>query len=330
MEKEIKTKFSTLFIDPVAMRRIKYYAEAATGEVSGLGVIRIDDKGRHIVSDVHLLEQESSGADTELKPEAISILMTDMMKKNEDPGMLKFWWHSHANMGVFWSSTDDACAETLSHEYAFSLVVNKAGEKKCRLDLYHPIRITIDGIKIEELKSEDAELKEACEKEVKEKVRSPGYRYAGKAWNDDEYGGYGSEWEYGRGYFHGYKGKGFSNKSRVTIDKDTIECIKLLLDQVSFNNNSEGILDPDTWKEFFHEQLKVMVEERLTKKASCHAPLTFSETFEECTGKCKVKKDCAYWTKYFEESEEDAKNLIDDSEVIESKDGADATIQIGE
>ena len=191
-DKEIRTKFTTLYIDPLVMKRIKYYAQAATGEVSGLGTVVKDENGRHIVNNVFLLEQESSAADTELSPEAISKLMTDMIKNNQNPAELKFWWHSHADMGVFWSGTDDACAESLSKEFAFSLVVNKSGDTKCRLDLYAPFRITFDGVKVTELPQEDKNLKEACEKEVKEKVKSPYYQYKGNngnAWDRDyEYG----------------------------------------------------------------------------------------------------------------------------------------------
>lgn len=177
IEKSVTSRFTTLYVDPTVMKRIGYYTQAADGEVSGLGTLKKDEKGRYIVDEVYLLEQESSAADTEIKPESISKLMVDMMKDNKDPGALKFWWHSHASMGVFWSGTDDTCAETLSKEFAFSLVVNKAGDKKCRLDLYDPFRITFDGVRIEELTQDDMQLKEACEKEVKEKVKSPSERW---------------------------------------------------------------------------------------------------------------------------------------------------------
>jgi hypothetical protein len=184
-EKSVTTKFTTLFIDPIVMKRLMYYTQAATGEVSGLGTIIKDEKNRHVVNNIYLLEQEASASDTELKPEAISKLMTDMMKANQDPGALKFWWHSHAAMGVFWSGTDDICAETLSKEFAFSLVVNKAGERRCRLDLYSPFRITFDGVKVEELLQEDVDLKRECEKEVAEKVKTGYERY--NNWHDRDW-----------------------------------------------------------------------------------------------------------------------------------------------
>src|SRR5665213_1998913 len=136
---EIKKKFDALYIDPLAMKKVMYYAQAADGEVSGLGIIEKDAEGKYVVTEVFLLDQECTGADTEINPEAISSLMITLMQANKDPGKLKFWWHSHVNMAVFWSGTDDTACETLSREFAFSLVVNKSREMKCRLDIYNPM-----------------------------------------------------------------------------------------------------------------------------------------------------------------------------------------------
>jgi hypothetical protein len=315
-EKEVRTKFTTLYIDPTVMKRIMYYTQAADGEVSGLGTLIKDDKGRYVVNKVFLLEQESSGADTELNSESISKLMTDMINKNEDPSTLKFWWHSHANMGVFWSGQDDSCAETLSHEFAFSLVVNKAREMRCRLDLYNPFRITFDGVKVTELVQEDVNLKEECEKEVKEKVKSPGGYW--KNWherdhfypgNDDGYSVYddynGYKKHYRRG-FNEFPPKLGYQKSKVKLEESVVNDIEMLIDQAERHNSEGGIFCWSTWNEFILEVLRKVVEERLEKKAACTSTLTYSESWEDCRGKCKVKDKCMFWSKFFDETEEDA------------------------
>ncbi len=52
-------------------------------------------------------------------------------------GRLKGWWHSHANAGVFWSPTDVSNIERLEPDgYLISIVTNKKGDKKCRVDLF--------------------------------------------------------------------------------------------------------------------------------------------------------------------------------------------------
>ena len=327
--KETRTKFTTLFIDPVAIKKIHYYAQAADGEVSGLGTLIKDSEGRYVVNKVFLLDQESSGADTELNPEAISKLMVDMIGKNEDPAQLKFWWHSHANMGVFWSGTDDACAETLSHEFAFSLVVNKSREMKCRLDLYNPFRITFDGIKVTELFPEDSSLKKECEKEVKEKVKAPGWKWKDRfdqgndyhypGYDDGYYGSeYGSHVKQGAHHWPIVPGKNFSlfkDKKRIKLPEIVVEDIEHLVDIADKFQTSGGIFIKDTWDEYIIETMKTVVEKRLEKKAACTAPLTFDKETTICTdGKCKVQKACAYWTKVFLETEEDAQKELTEME----------------
>ena len=308
--KEVRSKFTTLFIDPVVMKRIMYYAQAADGEVSGLGTVVKDDKGRMVVNQVYLLEQESSGADTELNSEAISKLMTDMIGKNEDPGQLKFWWHSHASMGVFWSGTDDTCAETLSREFAFSLVVNKAGEKRCRLDLYNPFRVTFDGVKVEEISQEDNDLKKECELEVKLKVKTPYERY--NNWKDDDYYGGG----YAGGGFYGRRHMAVSEvkeDKKIDLPDHMVEDIERIIDIASNNAREGGVLCLETWNEYVAQTLKAVAEKRFEKKAGCNSFGTFSDSFGSCMDKsCKVAKACAYWTKVFEETEADAAKQLED------------------
>lgn len=298
VEKSVTTKFTTLYIDPVVMKRINYYTQAASGEVSGLGIITIDEKGRHIVSKVYLLEQESTAGDTELKPEAISKLMVDMMKDNEDPGKLKFWWHSHANMGVFWSGTDDTCAETLSKEFAFSLVVNKAGDKRCRLDLYKPFRITFDGVKTEVLAPEDTALKEECEKEVKEKVKAPYERYTN--WKDRD------NYEYGyNGYGQPYKYPGYNSAlTKIKLPESIVKDIQSLTDMITRYEEDGGSRNPNTWADYIFDILKDTVERRLEKKAGCRSILTYDKEYSACIKGCRVSAFCKKWTEYFDKNTE--------------------------
>ena len=202
-----KTKFQALYIDPECRKKIQYWADAADGEVSGLGLVENED-GKMVVRDVYILEQECSGSDTEIDPEAIAKLMTELLQNGKDPGKLKFWWHSHVNMGCFWSGTDDECAETLSSEFAFSTVVNKKGESKTRLDLYNPFRITVDNIRLLEIVPEDENLKKQCEQDVKDKVKTKWQRWnRGNSGYYDKKSKHGRDWRWPGGYGgHGWDG----------------------------------------------------------------------------------------------------------------------------
>jgi hypothetical protein len=161
-----------VYITPEAKQKLDLYVEAVSGEISGLGRCTTH-KGTIYIEDVYLLKQESGHSDTELDPEAVAELMVAVVNAKEDPAELKLWWHSHGSMGVFWSGTDEATAGKFGNGWMLSLVVNKKGESKCRLDVYDPVHLVCESAELAvwyPLPSK--ELKAAIEAEVKEKVSS--------------------------------------------------------------------------------------------------------------------------------------------------------------
>jgi hypothetical protein len=83
---------------------------------------------------------------------------------------------SHGGMGAFWSGTDESTAGKFGNGWMVSLVVNRKGEYKCRLDVYEPVPLVVDNIELEIAYAPVArEVKEAIEAEVKEKVSSKSY-----------------------------------------------------------------------------------------------------------------------------------------------------------
>ena len=119
-------------------KKIKYYVKHAPGEVSGLGKIFKNDDGDIVVTDVCLFEQECSGSVTKIDDKSMDTFMREMVLKGESIKDWMLWWHSHADLGVFWSPTDDKTIEdhSESSNYLASLVVNKKGESKGRLDIF--------------------------------------------------------------------------------------------------------------------------------------------------------------------------------------------------
>jgi proteasome lid subunit RPN8/RPN11 len=133
------TEQSVVYIAPKVNSRIMEYAQAATGEISGFGCI---NPHTGIVDKLFpLMNQVCSGTETEINPDMI----TEFVKSGQS-SKANVWWHSHVNMGAFWSGTDDTCIETLGQTMTslLSIVVNKKREYKARFDLFRPIRVTID------------------------------------------------------------------------------------------------------------------------------------------------------------------------------------------
>ncbi len=116
-----------LHISPEVYQQVMYWVNKADFEVSGLGIVKIINN-LPVVTKAILLEQEGTGGDTELDPNAITKAEFEM--RNEE-GELRWWWHSHVNMGVFWSKTDqDTIKQLGQHGWFYHTVFNKKYEKK--------------------------------------------------------------------------------------------------------------------------------------------------------------------------------------------------------
>ncbi|HUV84235.1 MAG TPA: hypothetical protein VMV86_00915 [Methanosarcinales archaeon] len=313
-----KTKFQALYIDPECRKKLQYWADAATGEVSGLGLVENED-GKMVVREVFILEQECTGSETELDTEAIAKLMTELLQNDKDPSKLKFWWHSHVNMGVFWSGTDDECAETLSSEFAFSTVVNKKGESKTRLDLYEPFRITVDNIRLLEITAEDENLKKQCEQDVKDKVKEKTWR---RSWNNDKSGGYfdnkdkshgrREHWENWGGYHDPYSYGSSYSSEKIKLKEPVIEDIKTLADFV-FDHGFK----PIAIEAFKYDLIQQAIRNQYEDKAECKDGIGTYEESEKLCESCKIAKQCQLVAEKFEEFEyEDDYNFKGDEEAI--------------
>jgi len=174
-----------VYIMPRADAKIWHWVRMATGEVSGLGLVDVID-GQMVVSDVFLPKQECTSADTDLDQQAVAQLMMELDNEGVDLGKLRFWWHSHADMEVFWSGTDTGTMQELSggDTFLLSMVVNKKHDRKLRVDMFNPFNMILDNLGASVLDLSDEELKEECKKAFDENV-SEGYSgyYSGSTHN---------------------------------------------------------------------------------------------------------------------------------------------------
>ena len=150
-------------IDAEAMEAIRQWTHLARGEFSCLGVVTDD----LFIESVHLFEQSCTDASTELDPAALAKFLT----RCDQPEKVRGWFHSHASMKTFWSQTDNECIEALQNEsFLVSIVVNKAGDLRCRVDLYQPVRLTLDEVPVV-VRVRSAALAADCRREFQQKVR---------------------------------------------------------------------------------------------------------------------------------------------------------------
>jgi len=169
MKKQLDIKIQ---VDALAWTKFMTWVELAKGEVSAFGIVE-QRFNRLIVTDFVLLDQVCTSTETDIDPKALSQLMQDV----EDPSMLRCWAHSHADMKVFWSGTDEATIAGLSNdEWMLSLVVNKDHDAMMRLDVYHPAHIHVDDVVWELYYDVPVETKADWKKQFKDKVtETPDY-----------------------------------------------------------------------------------------------------------------------------------------------------------
>jgi hypothetical protein len=165
---------TVLRFTPETYARLRLYVELCPSEIGGLGEVHADGDG-FLVTELFLLQQSVSAAETELQPEAVLDFLGRCLAEGRDPALLRLWWHSHAEHEVEWSETDEATIEGFGADALISVVTNKAGDLVCRYDRRGPQRSTVDGIPVvrpdESLWSVRAEaLRGAVWREMVEKV----------------------------------------------------------------------------------------------------------------------------------------------------------------
>ena len=152
-------------------KKLRAYIDACPVEVGGLGTVELID-GDLVVTDVFLLEQEVDFARTDLDPEAVAGFVTAWIRQGRDHNLLRFWWHSHGDMGVGWSDTDHATIDRLAAgTYLVSYVGNRRGEALVRLSMRHPVNLAVDDYPLVVVPEIEDALRDEVRQEVARKVR---------------------------------------------------------------------------------------------------------------------------------------------------------------
>lgn len=166
-----------LIIPAEVEAKLHAYVRSVDTEIAGMGKAKVSDGGEIMLLDVAIYEQEVTGGTADLSSEALAKFQTELIRAGESPKDWVVWWHSHANMGAFFSKRDtDTIDGSDEFQYLISLVVNHKRERKARLDLYHPFRFTQDNLAIVVGTAEEV-IPEEIRAEVAEKVKIKTYSW---------------------------------------------------------------------------------------------------------------------------------------------------------
>jgi proteasome lid subunit RPN8/RPN11 len=161
-------------IPPAVLAKLQIYVEECAGEIGGFGLMRALN-GILLVDDVFIGPQRSTPTNTEMDAEDLAAFLDECIGRGIDPGRLHLYWHSHADMDVFWSHTDLQTIETAFPQapWVLALVLNRRGELKSCLQIYQPIRLRLHDLPVR-LHLPDSELRPRLRAEIRRKVR-PGH-----------------------------------------------------------------------------------------------------------------------------------------------------------
>jgi hypothetical protein len=117
----------SVLIEAEVWKKIMHWVNKSDCEVSGLGLVKVEANNVLRVTDTILLPQRNGPTHTDIEAEDVCKALYEM---RDADGELRWWWHSHVNMGVFWSGTDhtalrDFCAPG---GWIAATVVNKKRE----------------------------------------------------------------------------------------------------------------------------------------------------------------------------------------------------------
>lgn len=172
-----KQKVKVKILERDWQRLLAYCRYAAPNEVGGLAHAEIVN-GSVVVSDPFILKQEVSGSNFEMdRKDLVGFISTYERIAN-----VKCVWHSHVQMSAFFSSCDRETSNTLAmlgqmmrgeSSWFVSLVLNVKGEYEAKIDMYSPLRCTLEA-EVVSLVSKDDEI----EKQVKDMCKTRSYHYS--------------------------------------------------------------------------------------------------------------------------------------------------------
>lgn len=131
-------------------KKLRAYVGSIKYEISGLGKISVVGQ-TILVEDIRIFKQTVSGGDTSLDRRGLGKFYDEIIQKEGDLSKWKCWWHSHAEMDAFWSTKDVETIEDFDNEMAqdnwmLSLVTNHNAKMAIRVDIFKPLRCTIEEI----------------------------------------------------------------------------------------------------------------------------------------------------------------------------------------
>jgi proteasome lid subunit RPN8/RPN11 len=183
-----------VILEASAWEKIIAYAKAASpNEVIGMAHAK-SENGKVVVYDPFILKQTVSRGECEIDKGELAKFI------GEHPEIDKVLcvWHSHVDMSAFFSTCDRGTSETLAAlgkllqgegAWFVSIVVNVKEDYECKIDMFKPIALTLQGEVL--IRRDNEDLRKQVEAEVKEKCSDSRPTWTGYGAGEASHGVYG-------------------------------------------------------------------------------------------------------------------------------------------
>ena len=227
---------TNIVIDSLVYQKIMHWVNKSNYEVSGLGKI-IYEGGTIRVIDALLFPQKNTSAHTDIEGEHVAKAMYTL---RETPGELRWWWHSHVNMDVFWSGTDRDTIEKISAGGWFvATVFNKRHEMRSCLNMVSPLPLgMIDNIPTRQLQLVDPKLVKLWDGEYEKNVENMIPKWSG-AWQGN--------YSYPKAESHFQKEKEGNGQLALPGTEDTTKSSWVTEDEVY-----QSMMSEDDWQNDYY------------------------------------------------------------------------------
>lgn len=169
----------SVLITTDALMKMRAMVDSCDKEIAWLCVVDLREDGAYVIEDTILFKQDVSASTADICEVALNEFASELALSGRMDlfNKIRGWGHSHVNMGVFASGTDETTFKSFysTCDYFIRLICNKSGDLK--LDLVDCTgEIRFDNIVWKELMSEEqatlnALIEQFNEKFVIEKAR---------------------------------------------------------------------------------------------------------------------------------------------------------------
>lgn len=138
---ELDSNVPRVLISRLAYNKMWHYVDVADKEVGWLGTV-VENGNDFLIQDVFLLKQEVGQTETEITLDGLAEFGQEILSKpngTEIYNGIRFWGHSHVNMGTDPSSQDEEQMEVFresEHPFFIRGILNKNGRMEFTIFLY--------------------------------------------------------------------------------------------------------------------------------------------------------------------------------------------------